>query len=251
MNFSVVTYNVLADAYVKRERYPLSPPEALRSKARRALLLSTLAALDADVLCLQELEPDLLREVEALGYSGIYVAKPGKPDGSAVLVRGPIRVVSSRAVHYRAVEAGYPHVAAIAELELGSRRLHAASTHLRWQRRDTPPDRHLGRLQLLELLAHRDEGAWLVAGDFNTLSEGPVIREALAAGLRLSCRSQRPWDTVNIDGRRRKLDYLLYTPAHLRAIPGTLPRLERRTPMPSAVHASDHLPVRVDYEWCG
>ena len=75
----------------------------------------------------------------------------------------------------------------------------------------------------------------------------PPVHAALDRGLRLSCRSQRPWDTVSIGGRCRKLDYLLYTPATLSPRPGTLPRLRSDTAMPSAIYASDHLPVCVEF----
>ncbi|MBX2799838.1 MAG: endonuclease/exonuclease/phosphatase family protein [Myxococcales bacterium] len=256
-DLSVVTYNVLAQAYVKPERYPLSDPDALAAAPRRALLLDTLASYVGDVLCLQEVEPELLDGVRERwpDHTVCYGQKHGKPDGSAVIVPpGDITVIHHETLHFEAVEPGYDHVAVAAQLRVGDRALGVVSTHLRWQPRRTPDDQHLGRLQLLELLHHVEQmrdtcPAWVICGDFNALSESVVIREALDRGYRLSCRSQRPWDTVNIDGRRRKLDYLLMDPAHLRPHPDPLPKLQRDTPMPSDVHASDHLPVRVGYTW--
>ena len=103
---------------------------------------------------------------------------------------------------------------------------------------------------MLELLDHLGPGPLIVAGDLNSLSEGPAVRAALARGLRLACRRQRPWDTCNIGGRRRKLDYLLYRPAHLDPTPAPRPRLRRDDPLPSLTQPSDHLPVAVSFRWC-
>ncbi|MEO0600844.1 MAG: endonuclease/exonuclease/phosphatase family protein [Myxococcota bacterium] len=253
-SLSVVTWNVLAQAYVKPERYPSSPPDALAAEPRRQRLVEQLSALDADLYCLQEVEPETFEAfVVALpGHAGHFVPKRGRPDGSALLYRTEaLTLHETHDLHYEAIEPGYDHVAAIGRFEHQGRRFGAASTHLRWQRRDTPRASHLGRLQLLELLdvvaEHR--GDWIVAGDFNALSESVVVQAALERGFRLSCRTQRPWDTVNIDGRRRKLDYLLYTPGGLVPHPGRLPQLERSTPMPSSCYPSDHLPVTVRYTW--
>ncbi|MEM6930136.1 MAG: endonuclease/exonuclease/phosphatase family protein [Myxococcota bacterium] len=254
-SLSVVTWNVLAQAYVKAERYPRSSPDALAAEPRRQRLVEQLVALDADLYCLQEVEPDAFEAfVAALpGHAGHFVPKHARPDGAALIYRtASLHLHETRALHYDAIEPGYDHVAAIGLFGHRGRRFGAASTHLRWQRRDTPRERHLGRLQLLELLDVVDElrdgwPDWMVAGDFNALSESVVIQAALERGFRLSCRTQRPWDTVNIDGRRRKLDYLLYTPGRLVPHPGTLPQLERTTPMPSTTFPSDHLPVAVRF----
>lgn len=258
MPFSVVTWNVLAQAYIKPGRYDHVPTAALQPEPRRQLLLEQIVAQDADIYCLQELEPDCLAAIEqALGgrYAVVYGQKRERPDGSAVLVRrDTASIVQHEILHFEAIEPGWDHLAVLALLQLGAHRLAVVSTHLRWQPARVPREQHLGRRQLLEILARReallgDWPAWLIAGDFNALSESVVLQAALERGLRLSCRSQRPWDTVNIDGRRRKLDYLLYTPEHLAPAPGVLPRLERSTPMPSEIHPSDHLPVAVTYTW--
>ena len=133
-----------------------------------------------------------------------------------------------------------------AVLEIEGHRVGVVSTHLQWAR---PGGSHPGRAQLAALLDALDsEHGWLVCGDFNANSQSEVLQEAYDRGWSLSCRSQRPWDTTNINGRRRKLDYILYRrDGALVPSPGRLPRLERDTPMPSASHPSDHLPVVVDF----
>src|SRR5690606_10042676 len=126
-------------------------------------------------------------------------------------------------------------LALLAALDDGGRRLCVASTHLEWEPQSTPAHAHTGCKQLVELLDARagfaPEGSpWLVGGDFNAISQSPPVDAALARGLRWSCRSQRPWDTCNLNRKRRTIDYLLYTPEHLVPFPGVLPKLGRETP---------------------
>ncbi len=254
--FSVVTYNVLAQSYVKRDRYPGSPKQSLEAEYRHALLLDRVAELDADILCLQEVEPAVHEAIAArLGavYAAVYEAKRGRPDGASVFIRrARFRVLESRALHYRARSRGDDQLALLVRCEDAAtgRALTVACTHLRWQPREVSPEEHIGRRQLLELLeGHQPEETWIVAGDLNAHSRSCVLRAAFARGFELSCRSQRPWDTTNINGRRRKLDYLLIPSGRLAPRPGVLPALERDTPMPSGSQPSDHLPLRVDFAW--
>ena len=257
LTFSVVTWNILADAYIKTGRYDHVPPWALEPPRRRALLLQQIRELDCDLYCLQEVEPGAFSDIEAelsASHDGLYEQKRGKPDGSAIFFRrSALSLERHTSLHFRATEPGYDHLALVAFLRAkGGQRLALVSTHLRFS--SEPRERHLGAAQMSEILELRRRElpqwpCWLVCGDMNSTSDGPPIALAREAGLDLSCRSQRPWDTVNINGRRRKLDYLLMTPGALSPAPRPLPALQRDTPMPSGLYPSDHLPLAVDYRW--
>lgn len=255
MSFQVVTWNVLAQAYVKPERYPNSPPESLEPERRRALLLDRLAGFDADILCLQELEPELFEAIKARlpGYHAAFELRSGKKDGAGIFARSALfELVAEGCLRFEARDPGDEQIALIAELRHENRALAVASTHLRWQRREVSAERHIGRRQMRELLEARrrladPQAAWLIAGDFNADSQSIVVSEALDAGFRLSCRDQRPWDTCNINRKRRKLDYLLYQPEAFEPAPRSLRKLERDTAMPSLSCPSDHLPLQVDF----
>lgn len=242
MHIDIVTYNILANAYVKRERYPHSTPEALDAVRRRALLLKTITELDADILCLQEVESEAFSAISAVlpNHQGTHAQAAGRPDGLAVFARTPF-------VAHEIRDPGFDPslVAQVVEFD----RFSLVNTHLRWRPDNTPDHEHTGLQQLRRILRDCDakSGAWIVAGDFNANSQSKVLVEAEHRGYRNSCRSQRPWDTTNINGRRRKIDYLLHTPQHWKPEPGILPELGRRTPMPSETHASDHLPLKVRF----
>jgi endonuclease/exonuclease/phosphatase family metal-dependent hydrolase len=256
--FSAVTYNVLAQSYIRGDHYPRSPPEALEPSRRHALLLARIGELDADLLCLQELEPavyDALRTRLGATHHAAYAQRRERPDGAAIFARrSRFGWAGHDVLRYRAHRPATDDLALVAALTTGRESLHVVSTHLTWQPEWTPPAEHLGRRQMLELLAFRDASAraeiWIFAGDFNAISQSAVLTVAQERGMDESCRCQRPWDTTAINGRPRKIDYLLFSTGRLTPRPGTLPKLQRDSVLPSLTEPSDHLPLRVDFAPC-
>jgi endonuclease/exonuclease/phosphatase family metal-dependent hydrolase len=250
LEFSAATYNILADAYVRPDRYPLSPPAALAPAPRRQLLLARIAALDVDLLCLQEVEPAAhaaIAERLGDGYLGVYASRRRRPDGASVFIRrGRFALTRDDTLHYTS-SGSDAQLALIADLTIGTHRLQVACTHLQWCRDDTPAEAHIGRAQLSELLDHLPPAdIRLIAGDLNATSQSPVIRAASQRGFALGAAKQRPWDTCNANRRPRKIDYLLHSP-NLEPHPDPLTALHRDTPMPSLQEPSDHLPLRITF----
>ncbi|OVA18386.1 Endonuclease/exonuclease/phosphatase [Macleaya cordata] len=91
LKFRVVSYNILAQCFVKSSYFPHSPSPCLRWKARSQATLLTLKSLKADFLCLQELdEYDSFYKgnIERLGYSSIYIQRSGqKRDGCGIFYK--------------------------------------------------------------------------------------------------------------------------------------------------------------------
>lgn len=250
--FSAATYNILADAYVRPDRYPLSPAAALDPGPRRRLLLDRIAALDVDLLCLQEVEPAAHAAIaERLGddYLAVHAPRRRRPDGASLFLRRDrFTLTRHDTLHYTS-RGSDDQLALIAELTLGTHHLQVACTHLQWCRDDTPAEAHIGRAQLCELLDHlAPADTRLIAGDLNATSQSPVLRAASERGLALGAAKQRPWDTCNANRRPRKLDYLLHSQG-LDPHPSPLPPLQRDTPMPSLHEPSDHLPLRITFRF--
>lgn len=252
----VMTYNVLAQAYCKPERYPHTPASAFDATTRRALLFERIDSLDADVMLLQEIEPDLHEVMQACypssEWASHYMQRPGHIDGCAVWVRRSVGDISlSDELVFASHEPGYSQVAAwMMLITPAGTHIGVMSTHLRWQPREKADSEHVGLAQLEEALNVSDahDCAWIVGGDFNALSQSCVLKHAFGRGWSLGGRAQRPWDTVNFSGKRRKIDYLLYKRKDFMVSPGRLIKLESDTPMPSVTEPSDHLPVVVDFE---
>ena len=55
-SLSVVSWNILAPTFAPPSRYPWVAPATLAWPKREAAIVATLGRLDADVVCLQEVE---------------------------------------------------------------------------------------------------------------------------------------------------------------------------------------------------
>jgi mRNA deadenylase 3'-5' endonuclease subunit Ccr4 len=84
MVFSIVSWNVLANAYVRPQYFPHTPRSVLDWSQRQPAL--------ADLICLQEVEPGLherlLTRLGPIGYAGHFFRKGrAKPDGCSTFFR--------------------------------------------------------------------------------------------------------------------------------------------------------------------
>ncbi|XP_020247689.1 carbon catabolite repressor protein 4 homolog 4-like isoform X2 [Asparagus officinalis] len=103
--FRVVSYNILAQVYVKSSYFPHSPSSSLKWKARSQAVLTDLKNLNADFLCIQELdEYDTFYKsnMESHGYSCIYVQRDGqKRDGCGIFYKSrSAELVLHEEIHY-------------------------------------------------------------------------------------------------------------------------------------------------------
>jgi len=100
-SFSLVSWNILAPTFASPSRYPWAPPDVLGWSARSPRIVSALSNMDADVVCLQEVEVALWGEffcqLSDLGYDAVLQKTDGKhPIANAVLYRrGALRCVRS------------------------------------------------------------------------------------------------------------------------------------------------------------
>ncbi|MEM9300644.1 MAG: endonuclease/exonuclease/phosphatase family protein [Pseudomonadota bacterium] len=245
--FTVVTWNILADAYVKPGRYEDSPPGALEPETRRQGLLTALAGFDADLICLQEVEPHVFDRIAGHlrphGWDWRYCAKGrGKPDGCATGFR-PTRLELVAELRFEYPDGGERsdsgHVAHLLRFGLDGRRFTCANTHLKWSRR-RGDDPHLGRRQLSLLLGRLDAADdRILCGDFNLSPDDPAFDQVTAAGL---ASGLPPEPTANFNGGPRTLDYIC-CPVGWDVDP--LPRRDVSATggLPDLRDPSDHIPV--------
>nr|ACR38125.1 unknown [Zea mays] len=89
--FRLVSYNILAQVYVKSTLFPHSPSACLKWKSRSGAILTELKSFDADFMCIQELdEYDTFykKNMENSGYSSIYIQRSGdKRDGCGIFYK--------------------------------------------------------------------------------------------------------------------------------------------------------------------
>ncbi|KAL4384577.1 hypothetical protein GQ457_15G007670 [Hibiscus cannabinus] len=91
IRFRLVSYNILAQVYVKSSLFPHSPSPCLRWKARSQAILTILKNLGADFFSLQEVDEFdsfYKKSMEGLGYSSIYIQRSGqKRDGCGIFYK--------------------------------------------------------------------------------------------------------------------------------------------------------------------
>jgi len=90
--FRIASYNVLAKCYAKTRHFTRCKPEYLRWDVRRKALMEVVRELDADILCLQEVDNYShfwVKELQHLGYTGCYKQRnaDSKNDGCATFFR--------------------------------------------------------------------------------------------------------------------------------------------------------------------
>ena len=89
---SLVTWNLLAPTYATQTKFPWASKQALSWSHRRQLIVQQLAAIDADVVCLQEVEvaqwDELHAQLHGLGYDGVLQeTRNGHPVACATLLK--------------------------------------------------------------------------------------------------------------------------------------------------------------------
>jgi mRNA deadenylase 3'-5' endonuclease subunit Ccr4 len=258
-SLSIASYNVLADSYVKPEWYPNVDPEILRWDRRKFALAERIARLDADIICLQEVEADayalIERSLAAKGYNGLYAKKGnGKPDGCAIFFRQEgLRFAGRYTIYYRDGRREVPdsgHLALIVSFEREWGVINVVTTHLRWGQDYKPPEAHIGYWQIRELMDERFKAdqtahAWIVCGDLNAQADSPVVKELLGNGF-VDAYAGREQATCNPNGKAKRIDYIFHT-SGLRAEPAKIMEIDDLTPLPSADEPSDHLAVMATF----
>ncbi len=227
--FSLVSWNVLADVHITDDWYPGIAAEDLRGPLRRQRVVDHLLAMDADVMALQEVQPQLLDDLKAAfpDHGVAFVSRVG--EGLATLVRGVqpwSRVLPVPGRTPRALQVHLP----------GGVRL--VNVHLKWTGDPRPRQSRAGVDQLKAILDYAPD---LVAGDFNAFPTWPERQLATERGYR-ELGPEGP--TCTVHQRLQPLDALLGRDGW-QAETTPLPVVHAHTPMPSPVHPSDHLPLHV------
>jgi CCR4-NOT transcription complex subunit 6 len=100
-NFTVMTYNVLADLYATHDMYPYCPGWALAWSYRKQALLREILHHHADIVCLQEVQSDhyeefFMPEMQKAGYTAVYKTK------TAAVYTGSSYTIDGCATFFRA-----------------------------------------------------------------------------------------------------------------------------------------------------
>ncbi len=222
----LLSWNVLADSYIRASYYPRSEPALLRRGARTAAIVDALARDVADLCCLQEVEPALVAALRLRlpGWELRFAGKRGKPDGVALLARA--QAIDDVAT----LELASGFVALVATV--GG--LRVATTHLRWDPPGTPRDERYAIRQACELVAAAPD---VICGDLNVEPGDDALALLADAGY----VDPGGTATANPNGRAKRIDYILARGRAIAALPA--PAVADDTPLPSRDMPSDHVPI--------
>lgn len=262
MAFGVASYNVLATAYIERAWYPRTPALLLNPVYRVPALVQHIARLDADLLCLQEVEPQTLASLRATlighGYDFQYARKRNnRPDGCAIFFRRSLfQFVESKTIAFADGgghgDSGYVALAAWFRCE--SRLLQVINTHLSWD----PPsvgnlEQQLGYRQMRQLLEEpavttaRADGL-ILAGDFNVTPDSAIVKMIEKSGLQHTHHGLDKALTCNVNRDARTIDYLFHSPS-LIAEPMAPAPIDDHTILPNGEEPSDHVALLSRFDW--
>lgn len=254
----IVSYNILAPSYARRDRYPYTDANLLPWEARRDRLIERILELDADIVCLQEVEEYVFRllqsRMEPFGFHGVYAQKAmHRPDGCATFYSGERLDLVENKRHLYADGDDAPdsgHIALSTRFAADGRDLTVVNTHIRWDNPDARGADHIGFRQvtnLLQKVVPSPPSPVFVCGDFNAEPQTHVIREMIRAGF-ADAYAERPQPTANSERRAKRIDYLFFR-GPLSAEPAALPEINDETPLPSDTEPSDHLPISAEFRW--
>ncbi|MFF4816204.1 poly(A) polymerase [Kitasatospora sp. NPDC001309] len=244
----VVTWNTLWDRY---------DADRIATARRRPLLLAELAAADADVIALQEVEPALVVQLLAEPWVRERYVLGTDPSGRDVPEYG-LLVLSRLPVLEAGRHALGPHKAVTAvTVRAADAPLTVAAVHLSSDHSTDGPARRQAELTRLAEGLASVEGELLLLGDFNDARSGPD-GPAAALGLRDAWTQVhgRGDDTPTFDptvnplaavssltGRPGRIDRVLYRADRAGA---TAAALLGDRPTPDGLHPSDHYGLVVD-----
>jgi len=229
----LLTWNVLADSYVRTSFYPNSPAAVLARGARTDAVAKMLADAAPDIACLQEVEEPVATAVAGHGWEVRHCKKPGRREGCAIASKSKLLTDMVPLPHHQR-----------AVLARGGM-IPVATTHLHWDEPGTPRHRRQGIIEAAALLAALSDGPWVVCGDFNVECDDELMDLFHEAGFRDACEGMLH-PTANPHGRAKRIDHVLVR-GDVRCEPMPVIPIVDDTPLPSPTHPSDHVPIAVKF----
>lgn len=275
---SLVTWNILAAEYARPSKYPWSNQQDLEWRIREPRIVRQLALIDADIICLQEVQVELwnglLEKLNKHGYHGVLQSMGrGHPVANAILVRRGLSIVRtesrSRALIAVIVD---EKEQTLSPLYLANVHLEAGSTQESDVQRFNQVKSLCKRLynQISKDSHHSDCPTVVVAGDCNMLRDSAlysflatakdekdnVINVPLLPLHDAYLNHPPPWGPdVHMSYRSgHLLDYVWISDAI--EVLRTMPITDDATTVepkawPSPQHPSDHIPIGAILSWPG
>ena len=104
LSLSLMSWNILAQQFAKKQHWKLANPRFLKASYRRPLLLKRIETSAPDILCLQECDDFTgfwKKQLASRGYETVYQQRNGKkPDGCCIAFSRRFECVEKQALFY-------------------------------------------------------------------------------------------------------------------------------------------------------
>jgi endonuclease/exonuclease/phosphatase family metal-dependent hydrolase len=225
-------------------------------------LVQLISSLEADILCLQEVEPGTLAAINSRlgsrGHASRYARKGGNsPEGCATSYRLEFaQLIDETVLRFSdgaGTESETGNVALITIFGVSGHRLGIINTHLTWDPPGTAREAQRGLRQANQLTREyvkiaASADAWIIAGDLNVIAGSEIVALVEGVGFRHAHSGWPKMNTCSFNDEAKMIDYLFYS-QNLQSHPYESVAIDKRTVLPSAEQPSDHVPVIARFDW--
>ena len=258
----ILSYNILANIYIKPEYYPGADHSFLEWHIRKKYLFDYILKFKADIICLQEYEDlELKAWFTQYGYQSIiYIDQNHSKVGLAIFyLADKLELVSAEKTKL----ADSQQAAIIAKFNNGHKEFIIINTKIRWVPQEIQKTTYAGYQQIKWLLlsklpmfvkdsnsiaptaGHDTTGEIIICGDFNADHHGSIYQLFMQHNLQDIFRDN-PYNTVKANNQANRVDFC-FASSNLKYLAVNITGLNNQDIVPSATIPSDHLPLIVDF----
>eukprot|EP01120_Amphizonella_sp_Union-15-10_P013773 TRINITY_DN6489_c0_g1_i1.p1 TRINITY_DN6489_c0_g1~~TRINITY_DN6489_c0_g1_i1.p1 ORF type:complete len:311 (-),score=40.25 TRINITY_DN6489_c0_g1_i1:37-969(-) len=278
---SLVTYNILGKVYASPQWFPYCENAVLQFSTRSKLILQELQDLEANLICLQELDEFSFWEskLSELGYVAVYFGRSSKSDGCGIFyMPNKLKLQKHQGVNF---PDKFDRIGLMCSFSLVQSKgiknntIVVATTHLYWD--NSRVDVQFQELKyFLDSLAkfNVNQAPTIVTGDFNSLPEQPLYKfmqtmqspnpkkknddsnlyfKFASAYSNYAGTGKEPLYTTFKPNWNGCIDYIWYwskteslSPLSILTLPEAK-ELMKEKGLPNSVHGSDHLPLYCEF----
>ncbi|KAG2386075.1 hypothetical protein C9374_003224 [Naegleria lovaniensis] len=266
-NFTVVTYNLLAQSYIRDKLYYYCNKEDLKENVRAQRILKQLQEIEGDILMFQEIESNVLRVVKnaVTDAFSIFEKKKDREEGLALVIDKMYWDVLDSGCYVLKLDEPQKMVYAICVHKKTKRKIIVATTHLIGdpQKLDVQAEQANSAINLLTFIREQHDfksdikcSAIIIGGDFNADVRSKCYSLFLNNGYKSSVKEIHGNEleiTFNTNSIHKCIDFLFVkTCSPLGQQPQVDCNKSIHQPqiiikenefLPNQIHGSDHIPV--------
>jgi mRNA deadenylase 3'-5' endonuclease subunit Ccr4 len=232
----VISYNILASQYIKKEYYPGSNLEFLNNDIyRKELLTKYITSFNPDIICIQEYEKPYIEDaLTKKGYKSFVY--PKNQVGLAIFYNNKIDVIDNSLINL-----GNNKFALKTIFKIADKVFNIINIKIKWVPENLQQTKYLGYFQIERLLENQKSKNTIICGDFNTTNSG-IIYQLFSNKQYKDIFALEAYNTVKANGKANRIDFC-FTTSDATFRTTAIKGLSDTDIVPSELIPSDHLPL--------